>query len=97
MQDYFGIVESRYTISDKGHPNKGNLEDVMHPQARYTMIARLDTDKIMVQGRRPRIFNIGVKKFDVLIVPSKRFREDLRNAEPNKKLFDELYDYLLKC
>ena len=92
----FGILESRYELGDRnnGYHNKGAFTDAMHPQARYTLIQRLNDTALRVVGSRPRALNIGIKRFDISLIPSKALIEGSTD-EVNRKFIDNLQQYFL--
>lgn len=70
--------------SDYVSGGRGTLEDLFHPQARYTSIKRLlrtivtgpyageRVHALLVEGRRPRILNLGVQRFVVAVTVDRR-------------------------
>ncbi|GAB4275475.1 MAG: hypothetical protein Kow0092_31090 [Deferrisomatales bacterium] len=85
---------------------RGSVQDVFHPLARYTSIKRLHRKivtgpyagetwyALLVEGTRPMILNLAVKKFVVAItVDRKRYPKKDRDQE----LIEALEAYLLGC
>ncbi len=82
----------------------GKIEDVFHPQARYYSIQRVHRELVagpytgehvfalLVDGARPRILNLGIRRFFVAITVN---RKKIVSREGDAEKIKELEAYLL--
>jgi len=87
------IFYDYYWETQRSDSSEGTMKDVMHPQARYGAVQRVHDQLVRVEGCRPRAFNLGVKHFDVLVVPVEHLR--VEGSQNTKGLVDNLEKYLL--
>ena len=83
------IFPERYALSRNGAYSDGKIDEIFHPQARFTSIDRIHSTSLQVRGSRPRAFNLGVRKFIISIVPALE-----STIENDKLLIDHLQTYL---
>ena len=90
--------------SDFTAGGNGKIEDVFHPQARYYSIQRVHRELVagpytgehvhalLVDGARPRILNLGVRRFFVAITVN---RKKIVSRDGDAERIEELEAYLL--